>query len=83
MNPLLSGKRVLIAEDLTSLRSLMASLLRNRGLDVQVAADGEECLRLAESFRPHPMILDIMMPKVHGAEVLRLVKADPAWSALA
>ncbi len=73
---------MLVADDIASMRSLMARLLRTRGFDVQVAADGEECLRLAGSYRPHLMILDIMMPKVHGVEVLRRVKADPGTAGI-
>jgi CheY-like chemotaxis protein len=68
---------VLVAEDVQSSAALMCTLLTNRGYRVEVATDGEQCLAKARAFRPALVILDIMMPKVHGIEVLRRLKADP------
>lgn len=73
------GGRVLVVEDDKFLRRACEASLRQRGFDVITATDGEEGLRLAREV-PHPevVLLDLLMPKVPGIEVLRALKADPA-----
>jgi len=70
-------KRVLIAEDVESLAELMKKLIAGQGYETAVAPDGEACLSMIESFKPDLLILDIMMPKVHGLDILKRVKSDP------
>lgn len=70
-------RRVLIAEDVHSIALLAKTVLVNRGFEVETTADGEECLSKAESWRPDLILLDLMMPKVHGMEVLRRLKTNP------
>ncbi len=65
------SRRVLVADDMESMTALMRHLLEARGYAVAVAADGEECLQQVDSFSPELLILDIMMPKAHGFDVLR------------
>ena len=71
--------RVLLVEDDRFLRRACEASLRQRGFEVITASDGEEGLRLGAS-EPYPdiILLDLLMPKVHGIEVLRSLKADPA-----
>ena len=71
--------RVLLIEDDRFLRRACEASLRQRGFEVITAADGEAGLRLGTS-QPYPdiILLDLLMPKVHGIEVLRRLKADPA-----
>jgi DNA-binding response OmpR family regulator len=71
--------RVLLVEDDRFLRRACEASLRQRGFDVITASDGEEGLRLG-TVEPYPdiILLDLLMPKVHGIEVLRSLKADPA-----
>jgi CheY-like chemotaxis protein len=70
--------RVLLVEDDKFLRRACEASLRQRGFAVVTATDGEEGLRLARE-RPHPevVLLDLLMPKVPGIDVLRALKADP------
>jgi CheY-like chemotaxis protein len=70
--------RVLVVEDDRFLRRACEASLRQRGLDVVAAADGEEGLRLARSERPALVLLDLLMPKMSGLEVLRALKGDDA-----
>jgi CheY-like chemotaxis protein len=70
--------RVLVVEDDRFLRRACEASLRQRALDVTVAADGEEGLRLARTERPDLILLDLLMPKMSGLDVLRALKADDA-----
>jgi DNA-binding response OmpR family regulator len=70
------AKRVLIAEDEPSIATSLEFLMRQGGFDTRTAADGEEALSLAATFRPHLVLLDIMLPRRSGLEVCRLIRAD-------
>jgi DNA-binding response OmpR family regulator len=72
------ARRVLLAEDDRFLRRAAEARLRQHGLDVLTAADGEEALRLARAEPLDLVLLDVVMPKLEGFEVLRLLKQDPA-----
>jgi CheY-like chemotaxis protein/phosphoribosyl 1,2-cyclic phosphodiesterase len=63
--------RVLIAEDVSMLAMRISDALAAHGYHTAIAGDGAECLAMVESYRPDLLILDIMMPKVHGIEVMR------------
>ena len=71
-----SGKRILLVEDDRFLRRACEVSLRQRGFTVLCAADGEEGLRLARSEGPDLILLDLLMPKLPGIEVLRALKAE-------
>jgi DNA-binding response OmpR family regulator len=71
-------KRVLLVEDDRFLRRACEASLRQRGFDVATAPDGEEALRQARATPPDIVLLDMLMPKLSGLEVLRALKADDA-----
>ena len=71
-----NGKRILVVEDDRFLRRACEVSLRQRGFAMLSAADGEEGLRLALAERPDLILLDLLMPKKSGLEVLRALKAD-------
>src|SRR5207249_10608828 len=73
-----TGKRILLVEDDRFLRRACEASLRQHGLTVTTAADGEEGLRLARSERPDLVLLDMLMPKLSGLEVLRALRSDDA-----
>jgi CheY-like chemotaxis protein len=52
------------------------------GAEVMGAGDGEHALRLITSPRPDLVVLDVDMPRVHGLDVARTLRADPAFAAL-
>ena len=70
--------RILLVEDDKFLRRACEASLRQRGFDVTTANDGEEGLRLAQA-APYAdvILLDLLMPKMPGIEVLRALKALP------
>lgn len=72
------GARILIAEDEPNIVTSLEFLLRQNAHDVRVARDGEEALRLVESFRPDLLLLDVMMPVRDGFEVCRRIRENPA-----
>jgi CheY-like chemotaxis protein len=72
------ARRVLLAEDDRFLRRAAEARLRRRGLDVLTAADGEEALRLARAEPLDLILLDVIMPKLEGFQVLKALKEDEA-----
>jgi DNA-binding response OmpR family regulator len=74
--------RVLITEDEPNIAESLTFILNREGYDVSTVFDGEAALQRLRSDPPDIMILDVMLPKLNGFEVLKLVKADPALQAL-
>lgn len=66
--------RILIAEDEESIREVMAHQFRAAGFDVTDAADGVQALKVLQTQRMDVAILDILMPKKDGLQVLREMK---------
>jgi two-component system OmpR family response regulator len=63
--------RVLVVDDEANITDLVATALRYEGFDVSTAGDGRTALSLVESFRPHAIVLDVMLPDLDGFEVQR------------
>src|SRR3954454_23211556 len=72
----LSGKRVLVVEDDPSIAIGLRINLESEGYSVHVAEDGERGLELARSLEPDLIVLDIMLPKRNGLEVLHDLRAE-------
>ena len=77
-----SSHRILLAEDDRFLRKAAETALKRQGFTVLAAVDGEEALRIARTDAPHLILLDLIMPKLQGFEVLRALKADAATAAI-
>ncbi len=69
-------KRILVIEDEHGLADMMKLRLESGGYEVHEAFDGEEGLRAIKSFLPDLIVLDLVLPKLSGEEVLRTVKQD-------
>ena len=63
--------RVLIVDEDASLSRVLADALKGEGFEAKCSVDGQEALRLAHSFRPHVMLLDIWLPSMNGIEILQ------------
>ncbi len=76
------AKRILLVEDDRFLRRAHEVGLRKHGFTVLTAIDGEDGLRQARAERPDLVLLDLVMPKLQGFEVLRMLKAEPETAAI-
>jgi two-component system response regulator MprA len=70
-------KRVLVVEDNTDLRDLLADALTDAGYDVEKVANGAEALACIETWLPDAILLDLMLPVMDGAELLRIRRERP------
>ncbi|WP_372632218.1 response regulator transcription factor [Cohnella sp.] len=70
------GIRVMLVDDEPNILQFIELGLVNEGYKVATAQDGREALSLAESFAPHVVILDVMMPGMDGFEVCRALKSE-------
>jgi two-component system, OmpR family, response regulator len=68
--------RILVVDDEKSITDLVAMALRYEGLKVEVAFTGRDTLDLVASFRPHLLVLDVMLPDLSGFEVLERIGRD-------
>jgi two-component system, OmpR family, response regulator len=69
-------QRILVVDDENSISELIATSLRFVGFDVRTAASGSQALTIAEEFKPHALILDVMLPDQDGFEVCRQLRQD-------
>jgi PleD family two-component response regulator len=72
--------RILIADDNEPNVELLEAYLTGLDCDIEIAVDGQQTLDKVESFKPHLILLDIMMPKLSGFEVCKKIKGDKATS---
>ena len=72
--------KILIIEDEEVLAEVLKEKLKKANLEVKIAKDGEEAISMAKSFEPDVIVLDLLLPKVSGFEVLKQVKADERLS---
>lgn len=68
--------RVLLVEDERHIVESLSFVLEREGFEVSAAADGESALERLRAERPDVLVLDVMLPKLGGLEVLKLVRAD-------
>jgi CheY-like chemotaxis protein len=68
------AQRILVVDDSPDIRDSTAMMLSLEGYETQVAASGEEALRMALSFRPNVILLDIGLPDLSGYEVARRLR---------
>jgi two-component system OmpR family response regulator len=72
--------RVLLVEDDVRMAAALRRALRGEGIVTDVAAGGEEALRLARSREPDAVVLDVMLPDIDGFETCRRLRAEGVWS---
>jgi two-component system OmpR family response regulator len=70
------GARVLVVDDEETITELVGMALRYEGFEVEVVQSGRDALAAATSFRPHLIVLDVMLPDLDGFEVQRRLAAD-------
>lgn len=73
------SKKILVVDDEKDIVETLSFMMRARGYEVIEAYDGEEGLKLAKEQSPDLMILDVMMPKINGYKIARLLKYDSKY----
>jgi DNA-binding response OmpR family regulator len=74
--------RVLVADDEPHLLRLVKFRLEREGYEVLTATDGESALKVAREERPDLCVLDVMMPKRSGFDVLRELRSDDGFAGM-
>jgi|SRR3990167_7189252 len=72
-----SLKKIIVAEDDQFLSNAYRVKLTKESYEVKMVADGQELMDLLKTYKPHLIILDLLMPKKDGFEALKEIKADP------
>jgi CheY-like chemotaxis protein len=72
------SKKILIVEDDKFLLNAYHAKFERTDFEVQLASDGEQAITLFKEFKPDVVLLDLIIPKINGFDVLRQIKADPA-----
>lgn len=70
-------KKILLVEDDTALAAVYRSRLELEGFEIREVNNGEDALSAAVSFRPDLILLDAMMPKISGFDVLDILRNTP------
>ena len=68
---------VLVADDVASQLQMIGDIMTKAGFEVMKAADGCEAVKIAEEKKPDLLVLDIIMPKMNGFEVVRELRSSP------
>ncbi len=71
-----SSKLVLLVEDDESVKELLEFMVKKEGFRCATSADGEDALRQARSLKPDLILLDLMLPRCGGFEVLRQLQEE-------
>lgn len=71
------AKTILFIEDESALQKTFGDIFRQEGYEMISALDGEVGMRLAKEKKPDLILLDLILPRVHGFEVLKQLKTDP------
>ncbi|WP_054958636.1 response regulator transcription factor [Paenibacillus dakarensis] len=72
----MEGIKILLVDDEPNILQFLELGLRSEGFTVKTAMDGTSAIQIAEQFKPHVIILDIMMPGMDGIEVCRQLKQN-------
>lgn len=70
------GKRILIIEDNNILSNSLREALNDEGIEVVQAFDGETGLKTAKDIKPDLILLDLLLPKLHGLDLLKDLRKD-------
>jgi len=70
-------KKILFIEDESALQKTLGEILRQEGFEIIPALDGETGLEMDKTKIPDLILLDLILPKLHGLEVLKQLKEDP------
>ncbi|MFK7846446.1 MAG: response regulator [Rhodothermales bacterium] len=70
------AKKILVVDDELNVRHMLKEYLAEHGFEIETAANGREALFKAREFRPHLILLDVMMPELDGMEFMRIHRQE-------
>jgi DNA-binding response OmpR family regulator len=74
--------RILVVDDERHIARFLVYVLTREGYEAQAVYDGEEALAAAETYLPDAVLLDLLLPKLSGQEVLARLRANPRFAGL-
>lgn len=74
------ASKILVVDDEEDIREILQFNLKKEGYIVELAKSGKEAIKIAESFQPDLIVLDIMMPEMDGVEVCKTLRQDEKFS---
>ncbi len=85
MNEVLPGKNIFLVEDSLEVSRMYERAFRLRGHQLEIAYDGETALERLTAIEPTPdaILLDVMVPHMHGADLLQALRANPKFANVA
>ncbi len=75
-------KKILVVDDNLDSRELVIKVLKNKGLQLIEAVDGEDAIKKVATERPDLILMDISLPKIDGYEVTRRLKSNKDFAAI-
>jgi len=72
--------KILLVDDEQAITANLSPFLERAGFAVAVAADGEQALRQTSAFEPDLIVLDVLMPRLDGRQVLRRLRGQDDWT---
>ncbi|MCF8381078.1 MAG: response regulator transcription factor [Bacteroidales bacterium] len=75
-----SKYRILIVDDEEDILEFLSYNIKKEGFKVEIAKDGSSALEILDSFQPHLILLDVMMPKMDGIETCEAIRMKPEYS---
>lgn len=75
----MTTKKILVVDDEPDMVKAIALRLEASGFEVTLAYDGQEAMDKVQAARPDLIILDLMLPRIDGYKVCRLLKFDVKW----
>ena len=73
------SRRILLVDDETAITANLAPFLERAGFEVATASDGQVALQIIQDFGPDLTVLDVLMPRLDGREVLRRIRQSGNW----
>lgn len=78
----MASERILAVDDSPTIVAMISEILASAGYEVLTAGDGVEALEVAKTEEPDLILLDVMIPKLDGYRVCRLLKFDQKYKAI-
>ena len=75
-----SAPKILLVDDESAITANLAPFLERAGFNINIANDGDQALQAVVSLRPNLIILDVLMPKMNGRQVLRKLRSTGNWT---